>query len=206
MTELTDLIGRRRLDAVDFDDEKIKEYYGDGYEDASVCRFRLDGVVYIAIEDPSDGYRSSMRELTVANDATMKNVFPAIDVDGRHRTSGEYGTEDDVLELVDAVTGKVVLEVGTDNVDDYYPGFVASFHPESMVTNADVLTAEAATEVAANGWIEWKGGTQPVDDGVLVQIRANFEHDGTPESAEFWHWDHVRPVRDQITAYRVVSA
>lgn len=204
--ELTDLIGRRRLDAVDFDDEKIKEYYGDGYEDSSVCRFRLDGVVYIAIEDPGDGYRSSMRDLVIANDANMKNAFPAIDVVGRHRTSGEYGRVDDVLELVDAVTGKVVLEVGTDNVDDYYPGFVSSFHPENMATNAEVVAVEAAAEVAANGGIEWKGGECPVAAETMVQIRAEFGPGDEPSAAGAWQWDHDRPVRDQITAYRVVPA
>ncbi|WP_333899610.1 hypothetical protein [Agrobacterium pusense] len=203
MTELTDLIGKRRLDAVDFDNEQVKEIYGDEYEDCSVCRFRLDGVVYIAIEDPNDGYRSSMRNLTVANDATMKNVFPPVDVLGRHRTEGAYGNADDVLELVDMITGKVVLEVGTDDVDDYYPGFVASFHPENMATNADIVAAE---KKAAEGWIEWKGGDCPVPGETLVVIQAEFGPDQEPARADMWAWDSDRPKRDQITAYRVVGA
>lgn len=137
MTELTDLVGLRTLDAVDFSSEKVHEW-GDRYNDATVCRFRLDGVVYTAVEDPSDGYRSCMSSLDSSEYATMTNVFPAIKVLGTHRTKGEYSGEDDVLELVDVSTGKVVLEVGTDNVDDYYPGFVASFHPENMATNIGV--------------------------------------------------------------------
>ena len=133
MIELTDLVGKHTLDAVDFDTNSIKTW-GDRFEDCQVCRFRLDGIVYSAIEDPGDGYRSSMRELAVTEDA-MTNVFPPVEVLGRHRTKGHYSGEDDVLELIDTVTGNVVLEVGTDNVDDYYPGFVASFHPENMATN-----------------------------------------------------------------------
>lgn len=203
MTELTDLIGKRRLDAVDFDNEQVKELYGDGYEDCSVCRFRLDGVVYIAIEDPSDGYRSSMRNLTVANDAMMKNVFPSVEVLGRHRTVGEYGDTDDVLELVDMITGKVVLEVGTDSVDDYYPGFVASFHPENMATNAGI---EAYEKKAAEGWIEWNGGDCPVAGETLVVIQAEFGPGQEPGRADMWAWDNDRPKRDQITAYRIVGA
>jgi hypothetical protein len=39
------------------------------------------------------------------------------------------------LELKDLI-GQVVLEVGTENVYDYYPGFVSSFHPERMAHNA----------------------------------------------------------------------
>jgi hypothetical protein len=206
MTKLTDLLGARRLDAVDFDNEKIKEAYGDGYEDSSVCRFRLDGVVYIAIEDPSDGYRSSMRTLTISNDANMENVFPPIDVIGKHRDANEYGDVDDVLELVDAVTGKVVLEVGTDRSDDYYPSFVASFHPENMATNADIVAAEEAAKESANGWIEWTGGDCPVDEDAIVQIKAGFDPDGEPAPARFWSWDHDRPLRDCIIAYRVVTA
>lgn len=132
--ELTDLLGKGVLDAVDFDTENRKRY-GDRYEDCQVIRFRLNGTVYVAIEDPEDGYRSCMSELVIDKDAKLSNVFPMVEVVGRHRTKGKYSGEDDVLELVDAATGEVVLEVGTDNVNDYYPGFVASFHPENMVIN-----------------------------------------------------------------------
>lgn len=135
--ELKDLVGKHWLDAVDFTNEQIKETYGDRYEDSSVCRFRLDGVVYVAAEDPGDGYRSSMRELTVQDNAKLDNVFPAIEVIGRHRDKSGYDA-DDILEIIDAVTGKIVLEVGTTRTDDYYPSFVACFSPENMATNAAV--------------------------------------------------------------------
>lgn len=137
MTDLIDLIGKRMLDAVDFSTDRVKQY-DDQYEDCSVCRFRLNGIVYTAIEDPEDGYRSCMASLDVS-DAEMTNVFPPVEVLGKHRTKREFGCVDDVLELVDTVTGKVVLEVGTDNTDDYYPSFVASFHPENMAVNSKAL-------------------------------------------------------------------
>lgn len=137
MIDFEELIGLHDLDAVDFSNEKVLRW-GSEYEDAQVCRFRLDGNVYVAIEDPEDGYRSSMKQLFIQDEATMTNAFPPIYVMARHRTKGRYSGEDDVLELVDTVTGNVVLEVGTDNIDDYYPGFVASFHPENMATNIGV--------------------------------------------------------------------
>lgn len=205
MTQLTDLVGPRHLDAVDFDTEKMKEFYGDGYEDCSVCRFRLDGIVYVAIEDPSDGYRSSMRGLITPNNPAMKNVFPPVKVIGRMRTEGEFGGLDDVLELVDAFTDKVVLEVGTDNCDDYYPRFVASFHPENMATNANIVAAEEKANKAADGWIEWAGGECPVADDVLVQVHVDFYPSDVWRPAGTWAWDHDRPVSDQITAYRIVG-
>lgn len=127
--ELKELVGQHSFDAVDFSNEQVKTW-GESYECCQVMRFRLDGKVYVALEDPSDGYRSSMKDLTIAEGATMRNTFAPMMVIGRHREKGSYGHANDVLELIDAVTGKVVLEVGTTNVDDYYPIFVAAFHPE----------------------------------------------------------------------------
>ena len=132
--ELQELVGEHLFDAIDFSNEQVATW-GEQFEDCQVVRFRLDGVCYTAIENPDDGYRSSMKDLFVETDAAMMNVFPPLQVIGRYRTEGEYGEEDDVLELIDAVTGKVVLEVGTHNIADYYPGFVAVFHPEAMAHN-----------------------------------------------------------------------
>ena len=131
--ELKELVGEHVLDAVDFSSEKV-EIWGYQYEDCQVVRFRLDGKVFTVAEDPEDGYRSSMKYIIVTEEP-ISNVFAPISVIGRHSAEGEYGQQDDVLELVDVLTGLVVLEVGTMDTDDYYPRFVASFHPEAMVTN-----------------------------------------------------------------------
>lgn len=135
--ELRDLVGKHLLDAVDFTDEKVKRW-GEEFDDCQVCRFRLDGIVYMAVEDPSDGYRSSMDELVIDEAATMKNTFGPVEVFARHRDKedSDYGSVDDVLELIDITTGQVILEVGTNCVDDYYPYFVARFSPEAMVINS----------------------------------------------------------------------
>lgn len=133
--ELKTLVGEHLLDAVDFSDEQVKTW-GDEFEACQVMRFRLDGTVYVAVEDPSDGHRSCMNDLTVSEDATMKNVFEPVNVIGRHRDAGDYEETADVLELIDTGTGKIVLEVGTEKTDDYYPYFIAAFHPEAMTPNA----------------------------------------------------------------------
>lgn len=127
--ELKDLVGEHILDAVDFQNDQVKDW-GDHFIDCQVMRFRLGGVVYSVVENPDDGYRSSMREIVISDNAVMKNVFPPGRVVGRY-----YGDTDDKLELIDVKTGGTVLEAGTDNSDDYYPSFVASFHPEAMATN-----------------------------------------------------------------------
>lgn len=131
--ELESLLGEHVLDAVDMFEEDMKARYGDYTDHCQIFRFRLDGKVYTAIEDPSDGYRSSMGELFVSDDA-MKNVFPPIRVVAKKKAPG-YG-ENDTLEFIDATTGKVVAEVGTDNSDDHYPSFVGAFFPANMATNA----------------------------------------------------------------------
>jgi hypothetical protein len=137
MTELKDLIGKHTLGAVDFDTQEIESWPGSEYtETANVCRFRLNGTVFAAIEDPSDGYRSHMRDLVVVPNADMKNVFPAVEVLGVHRDRDGSYSQSDILELIDTTTAKCVLSVGTSNTDDYYPSFVSSFQPENMATNA----------------------------------------------------------------------
>lgn len=130
------LVGEHELDAVDESTEQVKAYYGDTFEDANCIRFRLDGKVYTGIEDPSDGYRSSMEKLFASFDE-MKNVFPPVKVLARIRTEYEYGGKSEVLQLLDVKNGKVILEVGTDNEDDYYPSFVSSWKPENMAVNGD---------------------------------------------------------------------
>lgn len=134
--ELKDLVGEHLLTGVDFCTQQIKQYdWSDDLEDCQVVRFCLDDVVYVATEDPSDGYRSYLGQLIIDNTNTMSNQFLAQRVVGVHRVKGNYDTVDDILELIDVVTGEVVLEVGTDNCDDYYPSFVSSFHPEAMAIN-----------------------------------------------------------------------
>lgn len=131
--ELDSLIGEHILDGCDTSIEQVKTY-GDHFEDANVIRVRLDGKVYTAIEDPDDGYRSSMGKLFV-EDCAIKNVFPPCRVLARKKANGTYGVND-TLELIDVVTGKTVAEFGTDGTDDYYTSFVSAFWPEHMAINS----------------------------------------------------------------------
>ena len=130
--ELRDLVGMRQLSGVTFED--IPRENGDYYEDktANSCTFILDGKAYRAIEDPSDGYRSMMRSLRRVSVKAVKNRFEPIQVLCRYRTDGRYGDRDDILEMMECVTGKTILTVGTRRVDDYYPSFEACWQPENI--------------------------------------------------------------------------
>ena len=125
--EFKDLIGLATLDAVDRDGESVKQW-DDRYEDCSLLRFRLSGVMYVALEDPDDGYRSAMAGLFLDTTSVMKNVFAPILVLVRESTDQNR----DTLEILDTRNGKLIIEIGTDISDTYYPVFVASFNPENI--------------------------------------------------------------------------
>lgn len=131
--ELDSLIGEHVLDGCDLSTEQVKTY-GEHFEDANVIRLRLDGKVYTAIENPDDGYRSSMERLFV-EDCPIKNTFPPVRVLASKKANDTYAVND-TIELIDVVTAKVVAEFGTDNTDDYYPSFVSAFWPEHMASNS----------------------------------------------------------------------
>lgn len=116
--ELKHLVGLALLDAVDFYSDS-NEYQG--------CRFRLDGTVYVAKEDPDDGYRSMMSELFVSKDADMKNVF----LERLVYCEMEAG-DNDILNIYDTETKQVILSVGTSNFNDWYPCFMVHFDPTAM--------------------------------------------------------------------------
>lgn len=122
--ELKDLIGERVFSGIDFENG-----FEEGeYKDSSCVNFILDGKTYTVIEDPDDGYRSSMQDI-IESDKTIKNLFPK-PVRVVARMSDEFG--EDILQLIDISNGKTVLEIGTDYSDHWYPCFVASFSPENF--------------------------------------------------------------------------
>lgn len=131
---LEGLVGEHVLTGVDFGTDEVDRYGEPAM--ANCCYFVLDGTTYRVVEDESDGYRSSMRDIDIIVDRPVVNVFEPCRVVGRY-VNGKwgYGDSSDILELIDLVTGKTVLAVGTQNNDDYYPSYVADFTPEHMACN-----------------------------------------------------------------------
>ena len=129
--QLDDFLGKHVLTGVDFGVEKATEEY---YKDANNMAFEMDGKVYLVREDPDDGYRSSMKDIEEV-DIKVVNQFPPCKVKGRRRKNSEYGEKNDVIDFYDVVTGLVVLAIGTENIDDYYPSYVAYFDPRNMKIN-----------------------------------------------------------------------
>lgn len=126
--ELHELVGEHEFDAIDFLNQSD---LGPRFDCAQSVRFRLDGVIYLAIEDPEDGHRSCMREIIAVDGGVMRNTFKPVSVVARYKTD-RYCEFSEVLEFTDKATGLLILEVGTDNTMDYYPCFVSSFYAENM--------------------------------------------------------------------------
>jgi len=102
---------------------KTFKFYG-------VCNnlYKLNDVVWEAMEDESDGYRSYLESIVrVDGDRGIFFSSPLATVTVEKST--EY--PDDGFKLVDIEDGHVWLEVGTDNYDDYYPCFRFEYHPKS---------------------------------------------------------------------------
>lgn len=129
---LNDLRGLHFLTAVDYSDEAIKDSFGEDTMRNAIS-FTLDDVTYTAYEDVSDGYRSCMEDIIVS-DKVLSNTFPPVQVYAMVNNCPEM----DTLLFYDVNTHSVVLEVGTDNGDSYYPMFVYQFTPENMLINKDV--------------------------------------------------------------------
>ncbi len=98
-------------------------------------KFMLDEVVWEAMENENDGYRSSIGDVVLRNDShELFGKEPLarvriVDVDRPwDRARDEpYDNVDDGYKLVDVQDGHVWLTFGTDNEDDYYPRFVFQY-------------------------------------------------------------------------------
>jgi hypothetical protein len=133
--EMQSLVGKHLLSGVDESHLGIKTW-DDDFEDCQCINFILDGKTYTAIENPEDGYRSSMDKL-IESEEIVSNTFASIEVLClyKNKTNNRYSDDCDILEFYDTKNGKIVLEIGTDNTSDYYPSFVASFTPENFSCN-----------------------------------------------------------------------
>lgn len=123
--QLKDLEGIHSLDAVDMGTSE-REGMLEEILDAQHIRFRLDGVLYVAYEDPMDGYRSCIKDIEILENARIKNVFPSIMVKAE--------LDEEVLYFKDLKSGEVVMEIGTIQ-NEWYPSFIARFDPKGIFYN-----------------------------------------------------------------------
>lgn len=126
--QLDDLVGLHKLTGVSYEPEAVPDLM----DDATVFNFVLDGITYSAYENGNDGYRSSMDEL-VQSKFKVNNRFRAVQVLAVMRI-GDYV---DILDVYDVKSARLVLSVGTDYTDSYYPYFVTEWKPENLFVNIE---------------------------------------------------------------------
>lgn len=115
------------------------------HEDANGVALCIDGVYYGAHEDPDDGYRSYGCFYKIESDFKGTNKFPPqkVIVKNVHDTASEEVNGMILWELdykgvkITNEDGELILEVGTDYADSYYPRAYCHWHPENLPINKD---------------------------------------------------------------------
>ena len=107
---------------MEFKLELEADFYG-----VDTTTFKLDKYIFEVVENPSDGYRSSMQEIRMKDDTTGLIFFqtPLAKIRVENRTDGRRGDINcfNGYNLVDVKDGFVWLTFGTDESDSYYPQF-----------------------------------------------------------------------------------
>lgn len=83
---LKELCGIHVLSGIEVGMREVERY--GCKECANYIKFTLDGITYLAVEDPSDGYRSYMDDLEIV-DETCKIKLPNVQVRCRMREDCE---------------------------------------------------------------------------------------------------------------------
>lgn len=135
-----ELLGNHRLFGVAMVTEPMEKDF-DGNTERNGIAFNLDGYAYVSWEDPNDGYRSSMGDL---QRVSVNQIRMLVEVAGQFQDgipveakimpddNSTWGHNNDVLELYDTRNGKLILQVGTTNTNDYYPSAVMRWIPEDI--------------------------------------------------------------------------
>lgn len=136
--KLRDLVGVHLMTGIETGTVKRANWWS-GEDNCNYVKFRLDGVTYMAVEDPDNGYRSMCRNLEVV-DEECRTKLPDILVECKMRDDEHddiWGTEEnDILEFYDVSNKQMFMAVGTGNTNDYYPYFAFEYTPEVLSCNA----------------------------------------------------------------------
>lgn len=136
---LIDLVGIHLMTGIETGTVKRENWWSKEEDDCNYVKFRLDGVTYMAVEDPDDGYRSMCRNLEVV-DEECRTKLPNILIECKMRDDihdSIWGTQkNDILEFYDTNNKQMFMAVGTGDTDDWYPYFNFEYIPEVLSCNS----------------------------------------------------------------------
>jgi len=133
----------------------------------------IDDNVYAFECDPDDGW-CSYGNLYIPKNiyvSDIKNRFPAQDViiTLRHREHTDGGKE--FYTITDAITGKIILEIGTDYTDSFYPVAICHYYPENMAINQQTSNViDTSDNNYTNDWVitsTGMSGDYQVDENIV---------------------------------------
>ena len=138
--EISDIVGKAKLKGIDIFAEDRKpnmwaDDKDDGYdmESCAVCRIILNRRGYEFWENPEDGYRSTHNGPIIISAGLVKNIFAPVDVVVMHVDKQyTYSEECNIVKIVNIANGETILDVGTRDVDDYYPCWTCNYYPEAI--------------------------------------------------------------------------
>lgn len=110
---------------MNFDDMVGKEFDFYGVDNNA---FKLDDTVFEAIENPDDGYRSMLDSVEVKDPTGL--IFFSVPV-ARVKVEKVEDSRMFTSYVLRGLDGHAWLDIGTSDVDDYYPCFVFSYSPRS---------------------------------------------------------------------------
>lgn len=132
---------------------------------------QIENNVYFFCEDPSDGYRSYLNNVIVAENTSLSNRFfgvqcVLINVENMtysQKTSyidnspHQFIYNSDTLEVMDgyeelffvsSVAGDCILaEIGTEYADNYYPIAIVHLHPERLTESISLAEKQTLTQL-----------------------------------------------------------
>ena len=132
----------------------------------------IDNVVYAFENDPDDGWRSYGKiyipEKISVHD--IKNRFLAQDVIIMQQHIEHTVENKDFYSIIDVVSGKTILEIGTDYTDSYYPLAICHYYPENMAINQQQSNVTNTSDNNyTNDWVitsTWVSGDYQVDENI----------------------------------------
>ena len=125
---LEDITGWFSLTGVDFTTSRVYNDYTE--DDAQIMTLILNDISFSFIEDPDDGYRSTLDKVIVGEFQEVKNTFSPVNV---YFTYVNEDREDMIYGALTAMTiNPYILRIGTDHTDDYYPTYTAEWDPRIL--------------------------------------------------------------------------
>ena len=132
--DLKDFEGKHLFGGADIFQGTGRDHWNEK-EENTFCRFCIDGVFYETYGDPDDGYRGYLESIKRTFDygPTLLNHFVPVDI-VYVSEKAEYGfhVQCDLIKIINVENDKIILELGTEEIDSYYPEYIIDYCPENL--------------------------------------------------------------------------